>query len=83
LTWPAPSLARNTTSGATLSGSRSVPIACSLGHFPVCSKTCRPRGVESIIRVAPLGMIAFDDVVLGHPVGGDQESRHAALAAQG
>ena len=56
--WAA-SLARKTTSGATLSGSRSVPAASSLGHLPVCSKTSRPRGVESIIRVAPLGKIAF------------------------
>src|SRR4029453_9869167 len=54
---PACSLARNVTSGAALSGSRSVPTACSLGHLPVCSNTCRPRGVESIMRVAPLGMM--------------------------
>src|SRR2546422_3690061 len=55
----AASLARNTTSGATLSGSRSVPTAASLGHLPVCSKNSRPRGVESIIRVAPLGRMAL------------------------
>ena len=36
-----------------------MPTACSLGHLPVVSKTSRPRGVESIIRVAPLGMIEF------------------------
>ena len=36
-----------------------MPTACSLGHFPVCSKTVRPRGVESIMRVAPLGMMAL------------------------
>jgi hypothetical protein len=40
-----------------LSGSVAVPTAASLGHLPCCSKNARPRGVESIIRVAPLGMI--------------------------
>ena len=63
MTWPltpaAASLARKTTRGATLSGSRSVPCASSLGHLPVSSKVRLPRGVESIMRVAPLGKIAF------------------------
>src|SRR5207244_284487 len=53
------SLARNVASGATLSGSVAVPIAASLGHLPFVSKNARPRGVESIMRVAPLGMIEF------------------------
>src|SRR5712691_3059599 len=61
--WPftpaAASLDRYTTSGATLSGSRSVPFAISLGHLPVSSNIALPRGVESIMRVAPLGMMAF------------------------
>ena len=34
-------------------------MACSLGHLPVSSNTFWPRGVESIIRVAPLGMMAL------------------------
>ena len=59
MTWAAASLARKTTSGATLSGSRSVPMACSLGHLPVSSKIFLPLGVESIMRVAPLGMMAL------------------------
>ena len=36
-----------------------MPTACSLGHLPVDSNTSRPRGVESIMRVAPLGMMAL------------------------
>ncbi len=62
-TWPlmaaARSEARKETSGATLSGSLGVPFASSLGHLPVSSNIFREPGLESIIRVVPVGSTTF------------------------
>ena len=58
VTFAASSLARNTTIGATLAGSRGVPSTLSDCGIPV-APGIRPAGIVSVMRVDAPGMIAF------------------------
>src|ERR1019366_1470233 len=58
VTFAASSLARKTTIGATLAGSRGVPSTFSDCGIPVAPGIL-PAGIVSVMRVAAPGMIAF------------------------